>query len=96
MNTHIEAPDWSHSRAPQSPAAAALHQLVNAAGPISAGLAVALTLVRRAQQTEDDGIEAPLDATQRGQLIAFCAVAAQMLHEVAMDASGTLVEVSRH
>lgn len=96
MNTNIEAPDWSHSQAPQSPAAVALRQLVNSAGPISAGMAVALTLVRRAQQTEEDGIEAPLNATQRGQLIAFCAVAAQMLHEVAMDASCTLVELPRH
>lgn len=96
MNTCLEAPDWSSLPVPKDAAVASLRQLVNAAGPLASGIAIALTLVRRAEQAESDGQPTPLDATQRGQMVAFCAVAAQMLHEVANDASNTLLDISRH
>lgn len=96
MNTNIEAPDWSSMPVPPDAASAALRQLVNAAGPLAGGMAIALTLVRRAEQAESDGLPTPLDASQRGQMVAFCAVAAQMLQEVANDASNALLDLSRH
>ena len=93
MNTTLQSPAWADVPVQPGTAAASLRQLVNAAGPLAAGMAVALTLVQRAQMAEADGQPAPLDATECGQLVAMCAVAAQMLVEVAGDACNELVSL---
>lgn len=91
MNSILECPPWADMPAKPGTLAAALRQLVNAAGPLAGGMAVALNMVLRAEQAEADGQDSPLDARQRSQLIALCAVTAQMLDEVALDACNDLV-----
>lgn len=93
MNTILQSPAWADMPAQPGTAAASLRQLVNATGPLASGMAVALTLVQRAKMAEAEGQPAPLDATQRGHLLAMCAVAAQMLGEVAQDAANDLVSL---
>lgn len=93
MNTILQSPAWADQPAQPGTLAASLRQLVNAAGPLANGMAVALTLVQRAKRAEQDGQPAPLDSTERVQLIALCAVAAQMLGEVAQDAANDLVSL---
>lgn len=93
MNTLLQSPAWADASVEPGTAAASLRQLVNATGPLAAGMAVALTLVQRAELADADGRPAPLDATERGQLIAMCAVAAQMLAEVAQDSADDLVSL---
>lgn len=93
MNTILQSPAWATMPAQPGTVAASLRQLVNATGPLAGGMAVALTLVQRAQLAEAEGQPAPLDATECGQLIAMCAVAAQMLGEVAQDAANDLVSL---
>lgn len=93
MNTVLESPAWAVDPVPLGTPSAALRQLVNAAGPVACGMAVVLNLVQREQITEDDGGTPSLDARQRGQLIAFCALAAQLLGEVASDACNELVSL---
>lgn len=94
MNTTLECPPWADIPAKPGSLTASLRQLVNAAGPLAGGMAVALNLVLRAQQAEADGLDTPLNARQRTQLIALCAVSAQMLDEVALDACNDLVGAS--
>lgn len=91
MNTILQSPAWADMPAKPGTLAASLRQLVNATGPLAGGMAVALTLVQRAEMAEAEGQPAPLNATQRGQLIAMCAVAAQMLGGVALDACNDLM-----
>lgn len=93
MNTVLQSPAWADASVEPGTAAASLRQLVNAAGPLANGMAVALTLVQRAELAEADGKPAPLDATERAQLIAMCAVTAQMLAEVAQDSADDLVSL---
>jgi hypothetical protein len=94
MNTVLNAPAWATAPATPGTAEASLRQLVNAAGPLAGGIATALTVVQRAQIAEDDGEPTPLDADQRAKLLAMCAVAAQLLEEVALDACNDLVGLS--
>lgn len=91
MNTLIDCPTWADMETQQGTVAAALQQLVNAAGPVSGGIAVALNMILRAQQADDAGDEAPLNPFERAQLLTLCAVSAQMLNEVAADACNDLV-----
>ena len=91
MNTVLESPAWAVEPAMEGTPCAALRQLVNAAGPIACGVALVLNIVQREQIAEDEGVTPSLDALQRGQMIAFCALAAQMLGEVASDACNNLV-----
>lgn len=91
MNAMLQSPAWADMPVQPGTVAASLRQLVNAAGPLAAGMAVALTLVQRAQMAQDQGLPAPLDATQRGQLIAMCAVTAQMLGDAALQACEDLM-----
>lgn len=93
MNAMLQSPAWADVPVQPGTAAASLRQLVNAAGPLANGMAVALTLVQRAEMAEIEGQPAPLDATQRGQLIAMCAVTAQMLGSVALDACNDLMSL---
>lgn len=93
MNTPLQSPAWADVPVQAGTAAASLRQLVNATGPLAAGMAVALTLVQRAQMAEADGRPAPLDATERAQLIAMCAVTAQMLVDVAQDSANDLMSL---
>lgn len=93
MNAMLQSPAWADVPVQPGTAAASLRQLVNAAGPLANGMAVALTLVQRAEMAETEGQPAPLDATQRGQLIAMCAVTAQMLGSVALDACNDLMSL---
>lgn len=93
MNAMLQSPAWADVPVQPGTAAASLRQLVNATGPLAAGMAVALTLVQRAERAETDGLPPPLDATQRGQLIAMCAVTAQMLGSVALDACNDLMSL---
>jgi len=94
MNTVLQSPAWANMPTEQGTVAASLRQLVNAAGPLAGGMAVALNMVLRAEQAEADGLETPLNAQQRSQLIAMCAVSAQMLDEVALDACNDLVSAT--
>lgn len=91
MKTPIHSPAWADMPVQPGTVAASLRQLVNAAGPLGSGMAVALTMVQRSQMAEDEGLPAPLDASQRGQLIALCAVSAQMLGDAAMAACEDLM-----
>lgn len=91
MNTVLQAPTWATTSTNPGTTEGALRQLVNAAGPLANGMAVALNLVQRAQAAEEHGQTPFLDPTQRAQLIAMCAVAAQMLGECANDACDTLI-----
>ena len=93
MNAMLQSPAWADMPVQPGTAAASLRQLVNAAGPLASGMAVALTLVQRAEMAETEGQPAPLDATQRRQLIAMCAVTAQMLGSVALDACNDLMSL---
>lgn len=93
MTSPLQSPAWADMPVQPGTVAASLRQLVNAAGPLANGMAVALTLVQRAEMAETEGQPAPLDATQRGQLIAMCAVTAQMLGSVALDACNDLMSL---
>lgn len=91
MTSPLQSPAWADMPVQPGTVAASLRQLVNAAGPLANGMAVALTLVQRAEKAETEGLPAPLDATQRGQLIAMCAVTAQMLGDAALQACEDLM-----
>ena len=93
MISPFQSPAWVDMPVQPGTVAASLRQLINAAGPLANGMAVALTLVQRAEMAETEGQPAPLDATQRGQLIAMCAVTAQMLGSVALDACNDLMSL---
>ena len=90
MNTILNAPGWGDRSTKPNTMAGSLRQLVNAAGPIANGMAVALNMVQRSQIAANDGLPPVLNTEQCQQLIGMCAVAAQMLGEVAGDSANDL------
>ncbi|GLS13579.1 hypothetical protein [Hydrogenophaga electricum] len=93
MTATLTAPAWADMPTRPETLAASLRQLVNAAGPLACGMAVALEAVQRAQIAEEEGETPGLDATQRGHLIALCAVSAQMLGAAATEACDDLLRL---
>lgn len=91
MNTVINAPTWATTTARMGTLPGDLQQLINLAGPISSGIAVALRAVQVAQLAEADGERPALDEMERGHLIGLCAVSAQLLGDAAMDACNALI-----
>lgn len=96
MNTIIDAPAWETPAAPLGSMAAELRQLVNVAGPLSAGTAVVLQMVQAAQLAEEAGKPPALTIDQRAKLLAMCHVAAQMLSDASMDACNALLGAPAH
>jgi hypothetical protein len=93
MNTILNAPTWAEARAKTGTLAAELRQLVNAAGPLSTGMAVALAAVQASEQAEHEGETPTFDREQRGCLLSLCVVAAQMLGEAALDGCNALINM---
>ena len=91
MNTIIHSPTWATTSAQPGSLAGDLQQLINMAGPLACGMAVALRAVRRAQLAEDDGETPFIDDVERGHLVDLCAVSAQLLGAAATDACNTLI-----
>ena len=95
MNRVITAPDWAPARAQATPESEALRQLVNVAGPMASGMAVALTLIQRADFEAQQGAKATiLTSEQRQALINLCWVSCQVLEEVAEDACNAYLSAS--
>jgi hypothetical protein len=90
MNTVINAPMWADTNAQIGTLPGDLQQLINIAGPLASGKAVALRSVQLAQMAESDGERPALDDVERGQLIGLCAVSAQLLGAAALDACNAL------
>lgn len=91
MNTIIHSPTWATTSAQPGTLAGDLQQLINMAGPLACGMAVALRAVRRAQLAEDDGEPPLLDSVERGHLVDLCAVSAQLLGDATMEACNALI-----
>jgi len=91
MTTVINAPAWANTPAPIGSLAGDLQQLINVAGPLASGMAVALRAVQQSHMAEQDGEQPALDVIDRGHLISLCAVSAQLLGDATMDACNALI-----
>jgi len=91
MNTVINAPMWANTNAQLGTLPGDLQQLINIAGPLASGMAVALRSVQLAQMAENDGERPALDDVERAHLIAMCAVSAQLLGDATLDACNALI-----
>jgi hypothetical protein len=89
--TIIHAPDWADTNAQPGTLAGDLQQLINLAGPMASGMAVALATIQAAEQAEHDGATPALDSAQRRSLLGLCAVSAQLLSDAASDACDALI-----
>jgi hypothetical protein len=94
MNTVINAPMWAATRARRGTLADDLRQLVNIAGPLASGMAVALEVIQTADVAEESGLAPVLNSDQRSCLLSLCLVSAQLLTEAAGDACNSLIQAS--
>ena len=91
MSTIVHAPSWANTSAQVGTLASDLQQLINAAGPLASGMAVALALVQAADLADQDGTQPSLTNAQRASLLGLCNVSAQLLADAASDACNALI-----
>lgn len=91
MSTILHAPGWAHTGAKPGTLAGDLQQLINVAGPLSSGMAVALALIQAADQADQDGTRPSLTSAQRASLLGMCTVSAQLLADATSDACNALI-----